>query len=186
MSDVARNQANRALALRLLGGVATAFAFGFLLVPLYDVICEATGLNGKTRGAPAGAAVAARVDTSRSVRVEFISATMQGMPWEFAAGQSRIDVHPGEINTVVFRVRNMTASTLTGQAIPSVSPGKAAAHLQKLDCFCFRKQTLAPGEVREMPVSFIVDAGLPDDVSALTLSYSFFAVDAVSGDGDRS
>ena len=179
-----RSHANRRLALRLLGGVGAAFAFGFLLVPLYDVICEATGLNGKTRGT-AVAMADTQVDSSRTVQVEFISATMPGMPWEFSAGQSRVMVHPGEITTVHFHVRNMTASTVTGQAIPSVSPGKAAAHLQKLDCFCFKQQTLAPGEVRDMPVSFIVDRRLPDDVSALTLSYSFFAVDAASS-GERS
>jgi len=185
MSTADRAQANRALALRLLGGVAAAFAFGFLLVPVYDVICEATGLNGKTRGA-AVAMADTRVDTSRTVRVEFISTTMPGMPWEFNAAEPRVEVHPGEIATVSFRVRNMTASTITGQAIPSVSPGKAASHLQKLDCFCFQKQTLAPGEVRDMPVSFIVDSRLPDDVNALTLSYSFFAVDAAAGDAGRS
>ncbi|MBU3693415.1 MAG: cytochrome c oxidase assembly protein [Rhodocyclaceae bacterium] len=185
MSDAAvRSQANRRLALRLLGGVAAAFAFGFLLVPLYDVICDVTGLNGKTRGT-AVAMAETQVDTSRTVQVEFISATMPGMPWEFSAGQPRVSVHPGEITTVHFRVRNMTASTITGQAVPSVSPGKAASHLQKLDCFCFKQQTLAPGEVRDMPVSFIVDRRLPDDVSALTLSYSFFAVDAAAG-GSRS
>lgn len=180
-----RNLANRKLALRLLGGVGAAFAFGFLLVPLYDVICEATGLNGKTRGS-AVAMADTQVDTARTVQVEFISATMPGMPWEFSAGQSRVQVHPGEIATVHFRVRNMTASTITGQAIPSVSPGKAAAHLQKLDCFCFTQQTLQPGEVRDMPVSFIVDRRLPDDVSALTLSYSFFAVDDAAGGAGRS
>ena len=185
MNPADRAQANRALALRLLGGVAAAFAFGFLLVPLYDVICEATGLNGKTRGA-AVAMADTRVDTSRTVQVQFISTTMPGMPWEFSAAEPRVTVHPGEIATVSFRVRNMTSSTITGQAIPSVSPGKAASHLQKLDCFCFQKQTLAPGEVRDMPVSFIVDSRLPDDVSALTLSYSFFAVDAAPGDAGRS
>lgn len=183
MSETAvRNQANRRLALRLLGGVAAAFAFGFLLVPLYDVICEVTGLNGKTRGS-AVAMAETGVDTTRTVQVEFISTTMPGMPWEFSAGQPRVTVHPGEIATVHFRVRNMTASTITGQAVPSVSPGKAASHLQKLDCFCFKQQTLAPGEVRDMPVSFIVDRRLPDDVSALTLSYSFFAVDTADSGG---
>jgi len=185
VSPAARSQANRALALRLLGGVAAAFAFGFLLVPLYDVICEATGLNGKTRGT-AVAMAESQVDTSRTVQVEFLSTTMPGMPWEFSVGEPRVSVHPGEVVTVSFRVRNMMASTITGQAIPSVSPGKAAAHLQKLDCFCFQKQTLGPGEVRDMPVSFIVDGRLPDDVRTLTLSYSFFAVDAASGSASGS
>ncbi|NBU59220.1 MAG: cytochrome c oxidase assembly protein, partial [Betaproteobacteria bacterium] len=110
MNPAARSQANRRLAVRLLGGVAVAFAFGFLLVPLYDVICEATGLNGKTRGA-ATAMAASRVDTSRSVQVEFVSTTMPGMPWEFSAMAPRVRVHPGEIVTVNFRVRNMMAST---------------------------------------------------------------------------
>ncbi len=168
-----RSSANRRLAFKLLGGVCAAFAFGFLLVPLYDVICEATGLNGKTRNGPVAMAASA-VDASRAVRVEFIGTTMQGMPWEFHPNTDRVSLHPGEISTVSFRVRNMTASTVTGQAIPSVSPGKAAAHLQKLDCFCFKQQTLAPGESRDMPVSFIVDSRLPDDVNAITLSYSFF------------
>lgn len=185
MSDQPRPDANRRLALKLLGGVAAAFAFGFLLVPLYDVICEATGLNGKTRGGPQ-VITETRVDTSRQVKVEFLGAAMQGLSWDFQPNQDRVLVHPGEIATVSFRVRNMTASALTGQAIPSVSPGKAASHLRKLDCFCFQQQTLAPGESRDLPVSFVVDGRLPQDVQAITLSYSFYAVDPSQGAAGRS
>ena len=183
-------RAARGLNLQMLGKLVVMaglmFGFGYALVPIYQAICEVTGLNDITKR-DKGAEEFARntqVDRSRKITVEF-DANMRGTML-FKPEVNALEVHPGEIATVSFRVRNMTSSTITGQAITSVSPGKAASHLQKLDCFCFQKQTLAPGEVRDMPVSFIVDSRLPQDVSALTLSYSFFAVDATPGDAGRS
>ena len=173
------------LIFRLLSVVAAAFAFGFALVPLYDVFCKATGFNGKTAGkfgagglnTEVSAAVAAppsRVDTSRRVTVEFTGTVMPGLPWDMRPLQTSIDLFPGELQTARFLVRNTSSQTVTGHAVPSVSPGQAAQHFEKIDCFCFSEQTLAPGEARELPVAFIVKPELDRDVRIVTLSYSFF------------
>jgi len=174
---------HRLLLLKLLGIVALSFAFGFALVPLYDALCQATGLNGKTRTvrqgglSPAASAPglpASRIDLSRTVTVEFIGTVMPGLPWDMQAETARLDLHPGELHQVLFRVHNRSDQPIVGQAIPSVSPGIAAQHFEKLECFCFAQQTLAPGETREMPVVFIVKPEIDKDIRTLTLAYAFF------------
>ncbi len=150
------------------------FAFGYALVPLYDVLCEVTGLNGKT-GRIESASDA--VDTSRSVKVEFVAESMAGLPWEFRPVERSVNVHPGETREVKYLVHNRSSEPVTGQAVPSVTPGIAAAHFNKIECFCFTQQTLKPGETREMPVRFVVSPKLPDGVQTLTLAYSFFNID---------
>jgi cytochrome c oxidase assembly protein subunit 11 len=182
-------RSHRALVLKLLAIIAAAFAFGFALVPLYDVLCVATGLNGKTAGAPeapgkfgpGGLATApptspARVDASRTVRVEFTATVMPGLPWDMKALTACLDLHPGELHQAVFRVHNRSDKPLVGQAIPSVTPGVAAQHFQKLDCFCFSQQTLAPGETRDMQVVFIIRPEIDRDIPTITLAYAFFQV----------
>jgi cytochrome c oxidase assembly protein subunit 11 len=178
-------QGHRRLVLKLLAIVAAAFAFGFALVPLYDVLCEATGLNGKTRstmgpgGISASGAVAAppsRIDRSRIVTVEFTGTVMPGLPWEMRALTNTLDLHPGELHQAKFLVHNRSSETIIGQAVPSVSPGQAAQHFEKLDCFCFQEQTLAPGETREMPLTFIVKPEIDTDIRTVTLAYAFFNV----------
>lgn len=168
----ARNQANKKLGLKLLWLVAAAIAFAYALVPLYDVICKATGLNGKTN---ANAALTSKtVDTERWVTVEFTSTVMPGLGWTFKPKQESVKLHPGQIETVLFEAKNVTNDAVTGQAIPSVSPGAASLYLKKIECFCFQRQTLKPGEYKEMPLRFYVSPELPKDIQAITLSYAFY------------
>ena len=156
------------------------FGFGFALVPLYDVFCQITGLNGKTGRVEAQALSPLGVDESRWVTVEFTASVNSGMPWEFKAKQMRMQVHPGAVYTTTYYARNTAAEAITGQAIPSVTPGQAASHFKKIECFCFERQELKAGERKEMPVRFVVDRNLAPEVNTVTLSYTFFNVDAVS------
>ncbi|MFZ4537352.1 cytochrome c oxidase assembly protein [Propionivibrio sp.] len=176
---------HRPLIAKLLVMVALAFAFGFALVPLYDVLCDATGFNGKTRGgfgkgglsaATQVDAPASRIDPSRIITIEFTGTVMPGLPWEMRPLTPSLDLHPGELHQAKFLVHNNSNQTIVGQAVPSVSPGQAAQHFEKLDCFCFKQQTLAPGETREMPLTFIVNPRMDRDIQTVTLSYAFFNV----------
>ncbi|HXE38874.1 MAG TPA: cytochrome c oxidase assembly protein [Azonexus sp.] len=174
---------------RLLLMVAAAFAFAFALVPLYNVLCEATGFNGKTAGQgkllngfgvgglKTAAAPAPKVDASRRIRVEFTGTVMPGLPWDMRPLTLSLDVHPGELQQVSYLVRNTSDRRITGQAVPSVSPGQAAQHFEKIECFCFSQQTLGPGEAMELPLAFIVKPEVDRDISQITLSYAFFGVD---------
>jgi cytochrome c oxidase assembly protein subunit 11 len=162
--------------MRRLGLAAMAmFAFGFALVPLYDVFCDLTGLNGKT-GGPIEAAAAASVpiDKSRLVTVEFLATVKSGLPWEFRPVTTKMQVHPGMIYETHYVARNRSDRIVVGQAIPSVAPGSAAKHFNKIECFCFTQQTLAAGEEQQMPIRFMLDPALPAEVSSITLSYTFF------------
>ena len=159
---------------RLLVIVLAMFGFGFALVPIYDVFCEVTGLNGKTSGDVAVIAPDSPVDTSRQVTVEFIASLNANMPWEFEPVTRAVRVHPGEAMKVEYVARNITTNPIVGSAVPSVSPGMAAPYFQKTECFCFTEQKLEANEERNMPVIFVVDPDLPDDISTLTLSYTFF------------
>lgn len=171
--DVQR--ANRRLFRNLLLVAVGMFGFGFALVPLYDVFCAVTGLNGKTTGRISIAqAQQGEVDKGRTVTVEFVATTNEGLRWEFAPRVAKLKVHPGEVNQVSYYVRNLTGNTVVGQAIPSVAPGIAARYMNKTECFCFTQQTLTPYETREMPVRFVVDRDLPREIETLTLSYTFF------------
>ncbi|MDX1915376.1 MAG: cytochrome c oxidase assembly protein [Methylophilus sp.] len=168
-----KKEANEKLAVKMLWVVVGSLFFAFGLVPLYNVICSVTGLNGKTDN-NAAVISAVKPDMNRSVTVQFVTAVMPGLGWNFYPKQSSIDVHPGQIATVVFEAKNTTSEVVKGQAIPSVTPGKAAAHLKKIECFCFIGQSLKPGEVKEMPLRFYLSPDLPDDVKEMTLSYSFY------------
>jgi cytochrome c oxidase assembly protein subunit 11 len=157
------------------------FGFGYLLVPLYDVFCEITGLNGKT-GRVDEAAVAARYepDRSRLVTVQFVVNHNQGMPWEFGPKVERMQVHPGQIYAASYVAHNPTGRDMVAQAVPSVAPGRASRYFSKTECFCFDQQPLAAGETKEMPLRFIVDPNLPRDVQTLTLAYTVFDVTRVA------
>lgn len=170
--------ANRRTGLKLALVALGMFAFGFALVPFYDVLCKVTGLNGKTGRAEA--TVRSMPDNERSVTVEFTGSTMSGLPWEFRPLQKSMRVHPGEVAEAYYEARNPTGEAITGQAVPSVVPGTAAAHFKKIECFCFSRQTLKPGETRRMPVRFVVDTGLAKDVNTVTLAYAFFNADQQS------
>ena len=164
---------NKKLVRKLLWLVVGSLLFAFALVPLYDVLCSLTGLNGKTQNSAALVAKA-KVDNTRWVTVQFTSSVMPGLGWNFYPKQTSIRLHPGQIETVLFVAKNITNEVVVGQAVPSITPGIAAANLKKIECFCFVRQSLKPGEEKEMPLRFFVSPDLPRDVSDMTLSYSFF------------
>ncbi|MGM9488946.1 cytochrome c oxidase assembly protein [Ideonella sp. YS5] len=168
---------HRQMVAKLLVVVVAMSAFGYALVPMYKHICEALGINvlslgenGGKRERPANT----QIDTSRSITVEF-DANARG-PWDFRPAVASVQVHPGELATVMYEFRNRQDRTMAAQAIASYAPHQAAAHFNKLECFCFNEYTLKPGEAREWPVVFYVDPKLPKDVTTITLSYTFFEV----------
>jgi cytochrome c oxidase assembly protein subunit 11 len=164
---------NKKVITRLMFIVIGMFGFGFALVPIYDVFCDITGLNGKT-GEQIAAPLNLEIDTSRVVTVEFVASLNETMPWEFQPEVKSVKVNPGQPTKISYYARNKTDSEIIGQAVPSVAPGLAAPYFQKTECFCFTEQTLEAGEEKHMPVIFIVDPELPDNVDVLTLSYTFF------------
>lgn len=172
-----RTQANRRMLVRLSAVVVVMFGFGYALVPLYYTICDALGLRNLDRP---DRIVNTQVDATRAIRVRF-DTNVRGAGWQFTALERGADVHPGAVNQAVFRVVNTTGRAVTGQAIPSYTPRLAAEHFRKVECFCFQRQTLAPGEARLMPVVFVIDPALPREVSAITLSYTFFEVEGTAG-----
>jgi len=150
------------------------FGFGYALVPLYNVFCEVTGLNGKTGRLPSAAVANMTVDTARSVTVEFVTSVDARMPWDFKPLVTKVEVHPGQETAVEFQVTNWGQQRVVGNAVPSVAPNEVARYLSKTECFCFSQQALAAGETRTMPVRFVVDPKLPPHVTVLTLGYTFF------------
>lgn len=170
-----------------LGAVAVAmFAFVFVvMVPLYNVLCDALGINGKT-SSEAYTSVVAQVDESRSVKVQFVATNNDGMPWAFSPDVTEMVVHPGAANDTVFFAANPTANSMIAQAIPSVSPSRAAEYFHKTECFCFEQQPLDGNSEAEMPLQFIVDQDLPADIKTITLSYTLFDVTALMRDNVAS
>ncbi len=166
---------NRRLLRKLLVVSIAMFGFGFALVPLYEKICQVTGIRSLLRPDHV-VANNTQVDRSRQVTIEFDSNTHK-LPWTFKPITSHIDVHPGELTQVVYEVRNNQDRAITGQAIPSYGPQLAAQFFKKVECFCFDKHTLGPGEVRQMQVVFVVDAALPKNINTITLSFTFFEVE---------
>jgi cytochrome c oxidase assembly protein subunit 11 len=171
------NSANKPLIRRLVMIAIGMFGFGFAMVPIYDILCEVTGLNGKTNSVGVSAENI-RINKQRIVTIEFIGITNKNMPWQFKPEKRRIEVHPGEVKLANFYAKNESLNDLIGQAVPSVSPGQAAAYFNKIECFCFNRQPLAGGAETLMPLTFYVDADLPEDIETLTLSYTMYDVTA--------
>lgn len=163
------------LVVKLFFVVVGMFGFGFALVPLYDVLCDIAGINGKT-STTAYQAVDVKVDTSRTVTVQFVATNNDKMSWDFKPQVTTIKVHPGELTSTSFFAKNPTDHRMVAQAIPSVSPGRAAEFFHKTECFCFNQQTLTGGEAIDMPLRFIVDQDLPEDIHTITLAYTLFDV----------
>ncbi len=168
---------------RMVGKLAVVtvlmFGFGYALVPIYRTICEALGVNVLARAEVQSGAVLdkvenSQVDLGRTVTIEF-DANSRG-PWDFKPAQAKIDVHPGEVTTVMYEFRNRQNRTMVAQAFPSYAPNVAMPHFKKLECFCFTEHVLKPGESKQWPVVFVVDRKLPKDVRTITLSYTFFEV----------
>ena len=181
-------QPNSVMLRKLLVVTVAMFGFGFALVPFYEKICEVTGINNLLNADTL--AENTQVDTSRWVTVQ-LDANTRGLPWQFKPLQSSVRVHPGELTQVMYEVRNNSNREINGQAIPSYSPQLLAKHLKKLECFCFSKQVLKPNEVRQMPVQFLIEPGLPADFDTVTISYTFFelgndnAANAAVGEASR-
>ncbi|WP_028312247.1 cytochrome c oxidase assembly protein [Derxia gummosa] len=152
---------------------AVMFAFGFALVPFYKSICELTGVNRIVK-ADAAETGASAVDATRTVTIEFDASPRAD--WSFRPVRHSLDAHPGELVTIEYEITNHAARDIVGQAIPSYAPVQAAAHLRKLECFCFRQQLLRAGETRRFPVVFVIDRALPREVATVTLSYTFFEI----------
>lgn len=164
---------NRAALLKFSLAAVLMFGFGYMLVPFYDQICKAIGLRDidgpvEVRNT--------QVDTKRSVRLE-LDANVNKIPWSFRPETTIVDVHPGQLMTVDYEVANTTDRPMTGQAIPSYAPRLAGAYFNKLECFCFTRQSFGPHEKRRMPVVFVVDPKLPKEVTTITLSYTFFELE---------
>ena len=176
---------NRALVRKLAVVAVLMFGFGYALVPLYKSICEALGINVLSLaerqvsgiGKPANGGNT-QVDRSRTITIEF-DANARG-PFDFKPAQRSLEVHPGELTTVMYEFRNTQSRSLAAQAIPSYAPKQASAHFNKLECFCFNEYTLAPGQSKQWPVVFVIDPRLPKDVKTITLSYTFFEVNGKS------
>ena len=180
MLDAALRGDNARLLAKLAVVAAAMFAFGYALVPMYRSICAALGINVLSiaeRAGPGNSTATAantQIDASRTVTVEF-DANARG-PWEFRPARRSVDVHPGELTSVIYEFRNTQSRAMTAQAIPSYAPKQAEPHFSKVECFCFSEWTLQPGEARRWPVTFVIDPKLPKDVTTITLSYTFFEV----------
>jgi cytochrome c oxidase assembly protein subunit 11 len=168
---------NRSMMFKLFVVAVAMFGFGFALVPMYRAICSITGINNLVqRDVGEREARNTQVDASRTISIEF-DANARG-PLQFKPEQSNLDVHPGEVMTVMYQVTNQQNRTVQAQAIPSYAPMQATEYFKKIQCFCFTQQTLAANETRRMPVVFVVDPKLPKDVKTITLSYTFFELTA--------
>jgi cytochrome c oxidase assembly protein subunit 11 len=172
---VTRDQAsdNRRMLTRLSIVAVAMFGFGFALVPFYEKICIALGVNSLVEKVEAPANT--QVDLTRKVTIEF-DANAHGMPWRFQPAVRHLQVHPGQMVHVEYEVANVRGAPVTGQAVASYGPKGAGQYVKKLECFCFTQQTLAAGETRRMPVTFVLDGSLPADINTVTLSYTFFEV----------
>ncbi|WOT05425.1 cytochrome c oxidase assembly protein [Shewanella youngdeokensis] len=174
MSEAPRKSNRKLIGMLLLCAVGM-FGFGFALVPLYDVLCDTLGINGKTQNT-ASVYKPVTVDENRTITVEFVSQVQSDMPWEFKPEVNTMKVHPGELIRTHFAAKNLSTNNIVGQAIPSVSPGIGAAYFNKTECFCFNQQVLKPTASAELPLIFFVDPELPDSITTLTLSYTLYNI----------
>ncbi|MBI3369723.1 MAG: cytochrome c oxidase assembly protein [Burkholderiales bacterium] len=171
---------NRRMVRKLAVVTALMFAFGYALVPIYRTICDALGINvlslseRAATGNGAGYGGNTQVDLSRTITIEF-DANARG-PWDFKPAQRSVEVHPGQLTTVMYEFKNIQNRTMAAQAIPSYAPMQAMPYFNKLECFCFNEYTLKPGESKRWPVVFVIDPKLSKDVKTITLSYTFFEV----------
>ncbi len=174
MARLSRLLSSIPLALRLTLLAFSMLGFGYLMVPLYDVLCDLTGLNGATSVATVSSAEAMQVDHSRLITIEFTGSLNRGAAWEFSPDVDQMQVHPGETYMATYYARNLRSSQTVAQAVPSVAPSVAGLYFKKIECFCFTEQVFSPGEEKHMPVQFVVSPELPVNVDTITLSYTLF------------
>ncbi len=168
---------------RLSGLVLGMFCFGYVLVPLYGIICDITGLNGQNSGMQLQASVEEAPDPDRLVRVEFLTTVNNHLDWDFGVEVNSMEVHPGQLYTVNFFAENRTGNDYIAQARPSVVPWNAARYVRKTECFCFSQQPLSAHERKAMPMRFMLDPALPAEVTTVTLSYTMFDATALAQAG---
>lgn len=180
-------KSNRKLVLTLCASVVGMFGFGFALVPLYDVMCETLGINGKTNTVSAIQPQGMQPDVSRTVRVELMAHISPDMPWTFIPKKRVLEVHPGQVIQTAFVASNQSNQPLVGQAVPSVSPGLGASYFNKIECFCFNQQPLEANAQAEMALIFYIEPDIPDSIHTLTLSYTLFNIttDKITGTRER-
>jgi cytochrome c oxidase assembly protein subunit 11 len=164
---------NRKLTLKLLGFALGSFAFGFALVPLYDVLCDLTGFGNQKALAQQRLSVEAP-DDSRTITVDFVAELPSVGNWEFRPLVSSMQIHPGRLYSTEFMAHNLTGKNTVAQAVPNIAPGQAAGYFRKTECFCFTPQKFAVNEARPMAVRFVVDPAIPHSVDRITLSYTFY------------
>jgi cytochrome c oxidase assembly protein subunit 11 len=171
------------LSIKLLGLVVVMFAFAmWVMPPLYNALCEVLGINGKT--GRQYTVVDSQIDTSRTVKVQFVAHNNEAMPWEFSPNTSQGEVHPGESAQVTYFAKNTQDRYMVSQAIPSLVPSRAAEYFHKTECFCFNQQPLAAGANADLALQFIVDRDLPKDIHVITLSYTIFDVTEMAAKQD--
>lgn len=171
---------------KLMVVVVAMFAFVFVvMVPLYDVLCEQLGINGKTSG-KRYTADSLDIDETRDIRIQFVATNSDGMKWEFKPTQHVMMVKPGASNSAIFYAKNPLQKNMIAQAIPSVSPSRAAEYFHKTECFCFNQQPLEAGKEAELPLQFIVDKALPKDIKTITLSYTLFDITDRVGESNKT
>jgi len=166
-------RANRKLLIKLLAFSAGAFAFGYALVPLYDVLCDITGYGNERRLAERSV-IDAKPDTSREITVEFLAELPTNGNWEFRPVLASMKVHPGQLYTADFIAKNLTGRDTVAQAVPAIAPTKVAQYFHKTECFCFTPQNFKRDEERALPVRFVIDPAIPAYVDRLTLAYTFY------------
>jgi cytochrome c oxidase assembly protein subunit 11 len=167
-------RSNTTMLRKLVVVTCVMFGFGFAMVPFYKALCEITGLNNMLK---ADEVSNTQVDATRTLTMQFDTNLRNDLPWTFTPVEKSVSFHPGELVHVTFEVRNNSDRAITGQAVPSWGPQVTGRHLKKLECFCFTQQTLQPHEVRRMPVVFVVEKTLPEEVTFVTMSYTFFQVE---------
>ena len=179
MQDAPLKQANRSLARQLWIFAAGSFAFGFALVPLYDVLCDVTGYGDRSKLKQASTVLEAP-DENRLVTVEFMSDAPSFGDWEFRPEAGSLEVQPGRLYEAKFYARNLRLQPVVAQAIPSIAPLQATKYFHKTECFCFTPQPFDAQQQRELTVRFIVDPKLPVNIDRLTLAYAMYDSKATS------
>ncbi|AUI88443.1 cytochrome c oxidase assembly protein [Vibrio azureus] len=165
---------HKKLTVKLVLATALMFGFGYALVPLYDVMCDALGINGKTSDVAAIQPTGMKIDRTRTIKVEFMAHITPEIPWEFEPSVVSMNVHPGEVIQTEYLAFNQSEQALIGQAVPSVSPGLGAAYFNKIECFCFNQQPLEGKQQARMPLIFYIEPDVPDSIHTLTLSYTLY------------
>lgn len=177
INEVAPKQVkNRKLTVKLFAAAVLMFGFGFALVPLYDIFCEVTGLNGKTGNQVQTPAENLQQDNARQITVQFLAMNNEGALIDFGPRTKSVMVTPGQVMDVTYYAKNLTDREMTSQSVPSVSPQAGADFFKKMECFCFQHQVIAVGETKEMPLRFYIDKGLPENITKLTLNYTIFDI----------